>query len=115
MKTYRREKLAAEPKCVRGWRTVKAGTHRVRIALLPGGKTLATSILHPRREHMARKAKPNPYSKATEARLVREMKAAYRAYEKALDAETKAEERAHKALDKSQAASRKYREYLEQS
>lgn len=44
---FRREKLAPEPRAVRGWRTVTSGSHRVRIALLPGGGTHAVALLHP--------------------------------------------------------------------
>ncbi|MCL5264917.1 MAG: hypothetical protein M1343_06965 [Chloroflexi bacterium] len=49
-KRYRRQKLAKEPKNTRGYRTVNAGSHRVKVALLPGGKTKATSVLHPKGE-----------------------------------------------------------------
>ncbi|MBI4492940.1 MAG: hypothetical protein HY690_09125 [Chloroflexi bacterium] len=47
---YRRQKLAREPRQVRGWRTVKAGSHRVTVALLHGGGTRATSVRHPKGE-----------------------------------------------------------------
>ncbi len=53
---YRREKLHPEPSRIKGFRTIKAGSHRVRIALLPGGGSVAVALLHPKGEE-----KRNPY------------------------------------------------------
>lgn len=63
MTAYRREKLAAEPRRVRGWRTVRSGAHRIRVALLPGGKSRAVALLHPKGE------KRNPHKHCGLCRL----------------------------------------------
>lgn len=55
MKRFRVEKIAAEPRRVRGYRTLREGSHDVRIALLPGGGTRAVSVLHPIGENPRRK------------------------------------------------------------
>ena len=47
VRRFRAEKLAPEPRRIRGFRTIKSGTHRVRLALLPGGGTRAVALLHP--------------------------------------------------------------------
>jgi hypothetical protein len=50
-KNYRREKLAAEPARVRGYRTIKTrGGHLVRLALLPTGGARAVAVYHPTRD-----------------------------------------------------------------
>jgi len=49
-KGFRREKLAPEPTKTRGWRTIRQGAHRVRVALLPGGGSVAVALLHPKGE-----------------------------------------------------------------
>lgn len=54
MRHYVTTTLAPDPAHVRGWRTIRAGSHRIRLALLPGGGTRAVSVLHPRGEA------PNP-------------------------------------------------------
>jgi len=47
VKRFRVEKVGAEPRRVRGYRTLREGSHDVRVALLRGGGTRAVSVLHP--------------------------------------------------------------------
>jgi hypothetical protein len=47
MKRFRAVKLAPEPKRIKRWRLIKAGTSRVLLAITPSGKSRAVKILKP--------------------------------------------------------------------
>ncbi len=49
---FRETKLAPTPRRARGFRMIRSGAHRVRLALLPGGGTRAITLLHPIGENL---------------------------------------------------------------